>query len=82
MRARDVDRFGGKEVRVELVSGDKLTGVISLSHCEFDPKKDIEWKNVEVNFYIYMRRGVWKRRVCIEIPIIAIANIELIRDLT
>lgn len=82
MRARDVDRFGGKEVRIELVSGDKLTGVISLSHCEFNPKKDIEWKNAEVHFYIYIRRGVWRRKTRITIPIIAIANIEEVKDLT
>jgi hypothetical protein len=82
MRARDVDRFGGEEVRIELVSGDRLTGVISLAHCVFDPKEEIKWKNAEVTFYISFRCGLSRREAAIHIPIKAISNIELVRDLT
>jgi len=83
MRARDVDRFGGEEVRIELVSGDRLTGVISLSHCVFNPKEEIiKWKNAEVTFYISFHCGLSRRQVPIHIPIKAISYIELVRDLT
>jgi len=82
MRARDVDKFGGKEVRIELVSGDRLTGAISLSHCVFNPKEEIKWKNAEVTFYISFCCGLSRRQVPIHIPIKAISNIELVRDLT
>jgi hypothetical protein len=38
MRERDVDRFGGKEVRVELVSGDKLTATTTIIEAKNDRK--------------------------------------------